>query len=149
MIRRSLLALMLVAGLTSAHHAAAGPFFNRAQAPTAQELGLDASQKAAWERIQAQTLAFRKAILSSIEAELADTKVALADPRADLRVISAEYQSIAVAAVMEQRNLREQRLAFYDSLNPAQQAQVRAYLIEAVEQAERALRAIEVLQGGE
>ncbi|MCB1602086.1 MAG: Spy/CpxP family protein refolding chaperone [Lysobacterales bacterium] len=147
MIRRSLLALTLVAGLTSAHHAVAGPFFNRVQAPSAQELGLDASQQAAWEQIQAQTLAFRKATLSSIEAELAETRVALADPDVDLRAIGADYQTIALTALMEQRQLRDQRLAFYDSLNPSQQAQVRGFLIQATEQAERALQAIAVLQG--
>ncbi len=149
MIRKSLLALTLIAGLSGAQHAVAGPFFNRAQAPSAQELGLDASQQAAWEQIQAQTLAFRKATLSSIAAELADTRVALANPGVDLRAIGADYQTIALTALMEQRQLRDQRLAFYDSLNPAQQAQVRAFLIEATEQAERALRAIAVLQGSD
>ena len=50
---------------------------------------------------------------------------------------------------MEQRQLRDRRLAFYDSLNPTQQAQVRAYLIAMAERAERAIRAFEVLQGSE
>ena len=52
------------------------------------------------------------------------------------------------AALLEQRQLRNRRLAFYESLDPAQQAQVRAFLIEVSERAERAIRAFEVLQGG-
>ena len=73
--------------------------------------------------------------------------MALADPDVDLRAIGADYQTIALTALMEQRQLRDQRLAFYDSLNPSQQAQVRGFLIQATEQAERALQAIAVLQG--
>lgn len=149
MIRKSVLALTLVASLAGAHHAVAGPFFNRLQAPTAAELGLDASQTAAWNQIQAQTQTFRKTTLASIEAELAETKVALADPNVDLRAVGLDYQSIALNALTTQRQLREQRLAFYNNLNPGQQAQVRAFLIGVTERTERAIRAVEVLQGAE
>jgi hypothetical protein len=147
MIRRSLLALTLIAGLAGTGHAVAGPFFNRVQAPTAAELGLDASQAAAWEQIQIDTRVFRQSTLQSVKAELVDTKTALNDPAVDLRAIGTDYQSIALTALMEQRQLRDRRLAFYDSLNPGQQAQVREFLIEAVDRAERAIRAVEVFQG--
>jgi hypothetical protein len=147
MIRRTLLAGVLFAGLASADPSHAGPFFNRAQPPTAAELGLDASQTAAWNQIQTQALDLRKSTLAALEVELAQTRVALADPQVDLRAIGAAYQSIALGALMEQRQLRDQRLAFYNSLTPSQQAQVREFLIRATEAAERAIRAIEVLQG--
>ena len=48
---------------------------------------------------------------------------------------------------MEQRQLRERRLAFYASLNPQQQAQVREFLMVMIDRADRAIRAFEVLQG--
>lgn len=149
MIRKTLLALALVAGLASTGHAVAGPFFNRPTAPTAAELGLSATQASEWQAIAADAKSLRESTLQSVEAELAETQSALASPNADLRAIGADYQSIALTALMEQRQLRDRRLAFYDSLNPTQQAQVRAYLIAMAERAERAIRAFEVLQGSE
>lgn len=149
MIRKTLLALALVAGLASTGHAVAGPFFNRPTPPTAAELGLSATQTGEWQAIQADAKALRESTLQSVQAELADTKSALASPNADLRAIGTGYQSIALTALMEQRQLRDRRLAFYDSLNPDQQAQVREYLIVMTERAERAIRAFEVLQGSE
>ena len=149
MIRKSLCALMLVAGLASSGLAHAGPFFNRVQAPSAAELALDAQQTAAWTQIQADTQSFRQNTLQAVKAELADTKMALTDPDVDLRAIGTDYQTIALNALMAQRQLRDRRLAFYDTLNLGQQAQVREFLIEGVERAERAIRAIEVFQGAE
>jgi hypothetical protein len=147
MIRKTMMALVLSAGLASTGAVVAGPFFNRPQAPTAAELGLDANQSAQWQAIQADTRSFRQHTLQALKAELDDTKTALASPDADLRTIGQDYQSIALAALMEQRQLRDRRLAFYESLNAQQQGEVRAYLVTLIDRAERAIRAIEVLQG--
>jgi hypothetical protein len=147
MIRKTLLALALFAGLASASHAVAGPFLNRPIPPSASELGLDATQAAEWKAIQGDAQALRQDTLMLVKLELAQTREALAEPDADLRAIGQNYQSIALAALMEQRQLRDRRLAFYSELNPQQQAQVRQFLIEVTERAERAIRAFEVLQG--
>lgn len=147
MNRRTLLALALVAGFASANQAVAGPFFNRPTPPSAVELGLDAAQTAEWQAIQADAMALRQDTLMHVKLELAQTRESLAEPDADLRAIGQDYQSIALTALMEQRQLRERRLAFYNGLNPQQQAEVREFLIDVTERAERAIRAFEVLQG--
>lgn len=147
MIRNLLLTLALIAGLAGTGHAIAGPFFNRPTPPTASELGLDTTQTAQWQAIQADARALRQDTLTQIKLELSQTRESLAEPDADLRAIGQDYQSIALTALMEQRQLRERRLAFYASLNPQQQAQVRQFLIEVTERAERGIRAFEVLQG--
>lgn len=147
MIRKTLLALALAAGLASTGDAFAGPFLDRPAPPTAAELGLSPAQAAEWQAIQADAKALRAATLQQVKAELDHTQAELAQPDADLRAIGQQYQSIAFAALLEQRQLRERRLAFYAGLNPQQQAQVREYLIAVSERAERAIRAFEVLQG--
>ncbi len=147
MIRKLLLALALVAGLSGTGTAVAGPFFNRPTPPTTSELGLDATQAAQWQTIQADAQALRQDTLMHLKLELAQTREALAEPNADLRALGQDYQAIALTALMEQRQLRERRLAFYASLDPQQQAKVREFLIEVTERAERAIRAFEVLQG--
>ena len=147
MNRRTLLALALVAGFASANQVVAGPFFNRPTPPSAVELGLDAAQTAEWQAIQADAMALRQDTLMHVKLELAQTRESLAEPDADLRAIGQDYQSIALTALMEQRQLRERRLAFYNGLNPQQQAEVREFLIDVTERTERAIRAFEVLQG--
>jgi Spy/CpxP family protein refolding chaperone len=147
MIRNTLLALALVASLAGAGHAVAGPFLNRPTPPSAAELGLDATQAAQWQAIQADARALHQDMLMQVKLELAETREALAEPDVDLRAIGQNYQSIALTVLMEQRQLRDRRLAFYNGLDPQQQAQVRAFLIEVTERAERAIRAFEVLQG--
>lgn len=147
MIRKSLLALVLIGGLAAASGAVAGPFFGRPQPPTAAALGLNPAQASQWQAIQSQAQSLRQTTLKQVASELGDAKLALAAPNADLRAIGAGFQTIAIDFLSEQRQVRDQRLAFYDSLNPAQQAQVRDFLIEQIERAERALRAVQVLQG--
>ncbi len=146
-LRKTLLALTLGAGLTLAQTAAAGPFFPRPTPPTASELGLDANQTREWHSIQADAKALRHQTLQVVEAELGDAKSTLATSNPDMRGIGQEFQSIALAFLMEQRQLRDRRLAFYNSLSPAQQLEVREYLIVQIERAERAIRAFETLQG--
>lgn len=148
MSRKTLLALALVTGLASTGPVFAGPFLQRLTPPTASELGLTAAQAAEWQAIQTDAQALRQATLDQVKAELDQTQAALAEPDADLGAIGQEYQAIALAALLEQRQLRNRRLDFYESLDPAQQAKVRAFLIEVSERAERAIRAFEVLQGG-
>lgn len=147
MIRKTMLALVLIAGLAGTGHAVAGPFLPRLDPPTAAELGLTAAQAAEWQAIAADAQSLRQATLDQVKAELDRTQVELSQADADLREIGREYQSIAFAALLEQRQLRDRRLAFYNGLNPQQQAQVRAFLLEVSERAERAIRAFEVLQG--
>lgn len=147
MMRKALMTLAVVAGLSTASIAVAGPWFGPQPAPSAAELGLDATQTAEWQAIQADAKALRRATLDQVEAELGDARQSLASPSADLRAVGAEFQAIALGFLMEQRQLRDRRLAFYNDLNPAQQAQVRSFLIAECERAERAIRAFEVLQG--
>jgi hypothetical protein len=82
------------------------------------ELGLTAAQAAEWQAIQADAQALRRATLDQVKAELDHTQAALAEPDADLGAIGQEYQAIALATLLEQRQLRNRRLAFYETLNP-------------------------------
>lgn len=148
MIRKTLMAAILIAGMSVAGSAAAGPFFGRPTPPSAEQLGLNATQTSQWQAITGDAQALRQSTLQQVEAELGDAKQSLADPQADLQAIGAEFQSIAIGFLMEQRQLRDRRLAFYNSLNPSQQAQVREFLMVEIERAQRAIRAFEVLQGG-
>lgn len=147
MMRKALMALALVAGLSATSIVTAGPLFGPQQPPSAAELGLNATQTAEWEAIQVDAKALRQTTLAEVESELGDAKQSLADPNADLRAVGAEFQAIAIGFLMEQRQLRDRRLAFYNGLNPSQQAQVREFLIGEIERAERAIRAFEVLRG--
>jgi hypothetical protein len=147
MIRKTLMALALVAGITLAQGAAAGPFFGRPTPPTAAELGLNTEATGEWQAIQADAQALRSRTLKTVEAELGDAKETLATSNPDLRSVGLEFQSIALGFLMEQRQIRDRRLAFYNSLTPDQQLQVREFMIEQIERAERAIHAFEVLQG--
>jgi len=147
MIRKTLMAIALGAGLTLAQTATAGPFFARPTPPTAAELGLDTQQASEWTAIQDDAKTLRTQTLQTVGAELGDAKASLATSNPDMRSIGLEFQSIGLAFLMEQRQIRDRRLAFYNSLNPAQQLEVREFLIVQIERAERAIRAFETLQG--
>lgn len=72
---------------------------------------------------------------ASITAE--QVKRDLKNPDADLRQTTRLVQSTVDAQLAAHRALTAQRLSFYDTLNPTQQAQVREQLVQRIERLER------------
>jgi hypothetical protein len=125
--------------------AEAGPF-RLMQPPTAAELKLSHAQQQEWEALQADARALRRQLLADLETSLPELEAALAEPEADLGLLSQHVQSQVLFALWQTQAIRQRRLAFYESLAPDQQARVRAWLVDVVRGVERLIAAARVLQ---
>jgi hypothetical protein len=90
--------------------------------------GLSAQQSSAFTDLQARQRAFRRAAHAEFGQLLDSAQTELAQPDADLRALSQDTTRTLSALALEAAALRQERLAFYESLNPAQQAEARAML---------------------
>ncbi len=109
----------------------------RAAPPSAKELGLDAAQTAAYQDLQDSQRAFREAAHASIGTLMADAETELSAEHVDLAALSANVDRTLFAIVMENRGLKRERMAFYQTLNEAQKARVHAALLLRVERMQR------------
>lgn len=109
----------------------------RAAPPTAAALGLDATQTLAYADLQRQQRAFREAAHASIGTLLQDARVELSSNDADLTALSSEVDQTLIAIVMENRGLKRERMAFYQSLNTDQKSRVHAALLQRLERLQR------------
>lgn len=96
-------------------------------------LKLDATQEALWQSAEQGTREARKELGERLRAEHRKTLAALAAPDADLRSILSRMDE--QRAEGEKRRLadRERWLAVYDSLNPTQKEQARAFLRQQID----------------
>lgn len=141
MKRRTLLISGLIA-LGIAGSAVAGGLHARwmarqAMAPTAQSLGLDANQSAAFNELQERQGEFRRAAHAAIGTLIADAHDELSKDSADLAVLSAEVDRTLLALVIENRSLKTERMAFYQTLTPQQKSQLHQAMLERVERLQR------------
>lgn len=109
----------------------------RSAATAPQIHGLSAPQQDAFEQLQSRQLAFRRAAHGEIGDLIRDAQTELADPAADLRALSANTTRTLAALAFEANSLREERLAFYETLTAAQQSEVRAALQRRLERMAR------------
>lgn len=85
-------------------------------------------------------------LAASITAE--QVKRELRQPNADLRRVSSLVQATVDEQLAAHRSLTAQRLSFYESLTPTQQAQVREQLAERIERLERVRELVLELAAG-
>ena len=115
--------------------------------PTATELQLTAAQTAQWQSIQNDAREFRQSLLFELATGLPALEADLAASDADLAVITQRVQSQVLYALWRSQPIRQRRMAFYQSLNPEQQAAVRAWLADVTASLQRAVAAAQVLSG--
>ena len=113
---------------------------------SAQQLELSPAQQAEWEALQADAIELRRQLLEDVADNLPELEQALAAPDADLGLLAQHVQSQVLYALWQTQPIRERRLAFYESLNPEQQALVRDWLIAVVQRLERVVSAVQLLQ---
>ncbi len=116
--------------------------------PSAAELNLSPQQQLEWEALQADAVALRQQLLVDLASNLPELEAALAAPDADLDLLAQHVQSQVLYALWQTQPIRQRRLAFYQSLDPQQQTQVRTWLIGVVQRLERVISAVQVLQAG-
>ncbi|HRG17399.1 MAG TPA: hypothetical protein PLB00_15480 [Pseudomonadota bacterium] len=109
----------------------------RASAAALQIHGLSASQQDAFAQLQSRQIAFRRAAHGEIGALIQGAQQELSDPNADLRSLSQNTTRTLAALAFEANSLREERLAFYETLTAAQQSEVRAALQRRLERMAR------------
>ena len=130
------LALTVAGSSLAQQHSFAARWLERQEAALSR-LDLSADQRRQLEQLLADQRSFRRAAHSELGALLSDTQADLLAPEADLHQIANEADRALLAMVAEARSLRDQRMAFYDSLDERQQAEVRALLAKRMDRAKR------------
>jgi len=125
--------------------AEAGPL-RLMQPPSAGQLNLSPAQQLEWEALQTDARALRRQLLADLEASMPELEAALAEPEADLGLLSQHVQSQVLFALWKSQSIRQRRLEFYESLAPDQQALMRAWLVDAVRGIERLIAVARALQ---
>lgn len=140
-------AALMLAGGVAAHgvgpHAMPTLFarFADQRADLGAALALSPGQQHVWHALAAQQLANLARAEAELAALAARVKADLADPRTDLRATQAEVRATVDKLLAAHRVQVDARLAFYESLDPAQQSVVRERLLAGIERLER-LRAL-------
>ena len=130
------LALTVAGSSLAQQHSFAARWLERQEAALAR-LDLSADQRSQLEQLLADQRNFRRAAHSEIGVLLTDTQADLLAPDADLHQITNEADRALLALLAEARSLRDQRMAFYDSLDERQQSEVRALLAQKMERGKR------------
>ena len=128
--------VLFAASLFVAAAAFAGTTVQRARAfdpPTSEQFGLSGDYATRWNALREQTIALRETARSSTQQRLDMLHQLLSSNAPDLDSFSRDAQQQADNLLIQARALKAQKLALYDSLPAAQQAQVRAMLLNRVE----------------
>lgn len=105
--------------------------------PSAAELGLDGADAPRWNALRDQTIDARVTALATALREKDALRGLLAANAPDLDAYEREIEQAIDGHVAAERDLRRQKLAFYDSLAPDQQAKVRAAMLDRLNRLER------------
>ncbi len=141
MKRRTLILSSLIA-LSIAGSAVAGGLHARWSArqalhPSAQSLGLNATQTATFDELQVRQREFRRAAHETVGMLMADVHSELSGDSVDLASVAAEVERTLFTLVVENRSLKTERMAFYQTLNPEQKAQVHRALLQRIARLQR------------
>ncbi|AVP97976.1 hypothetical protein C7S18_12530 [Ahniella affigens] len=128
---------LAVTGVSLAQQQSFGARWLERQEAALSRLDLDAAQRTQLDQLLADQRAFRLAAHSEIGTLIDQTQSDLRAPDADLHQIAANADRALFALLAEGRGLRNQRMAFYDSLSPEQQAEVRSMLANRLDRAKR------------
>jgi len=127
---------LTVAGTALAQQSFAARWHERQEAAIAR-LDLSTDQRQQLDRLLADQREFRRAAHAEVGVLLTETQADLLAPDADLHQIAAGADRAVLALVAEARAMRQQRMAFYDSLDARQQSEVRALLAKRLDRAKR------------
>lgn len=108
-----------------------GPrLLGRSFAPMAapQVSGLSSAQEAQLLALREDAAAGRRAAHAAMGNLLSTAQAELARDDADLHALSREAEAVMFSIALDMRAQRGERLAFYDTLTPDQQSQVRNFL---------------------
>jgi hypothetical protein len=100
-------------------------------------LNLTPTQQAQAQTVQAQAKAFRADALTTSAATAARVKQDLQNPQSNLHATVQMVQSTIDHEIALHRALTAERLRFYDTLSPSQQATVRAEIVVRIERMEK------------
>lgn len=127
--------LLLAAALATAAQRPALAWAGADRSP--QISGLDAAQQAQLVALRAQVRQGRQAAHAGAGELIEHARAELAKPDADLRMLGAHAESVLLPILIDARANREARIAFYESLDATQQAEVRTWLQHRLDRAER------------
>jgi Spy/CpxP family protein refolding chaperone len=99
--------------------------------------GLSAAQHATLTNLHTQTLSQRRDAHARIGALIETARDELSHPDADLAALSSQAEATLLPLILEARVQRQSKLDFYNTLNPSQQAEVRAWLQRRLGRVER------------
>jgi uncharacterized membrane protein len=109
-------------------------------------LQLSPAQRMELLQILVRARALQSQIRADQEALLADATLELGDESPDLRALAAAQEVITDQRILAIRALRDELLDFHESLSPAQQAEVQAWLLRQIGRIEQAKSAIALLR---
>jgi Spy/CpxP family protein refolding chaperone len=101
------------------------------------ELALNDTQKAAWDSIAANTKAAHEQIKTLHTQQKATAKAELANPQPDMAKLAALREQGHVKAQAIMKPIKEQKLAFYQSLSAEQKTKVRDLMVKRMDRAEK------------
>ena len=137
--------LLLALGLTLTAAPASALPAGIPSPPTAAELGLTSAQQSEWDAIRTDAIAFHQSLLVELASGLPALEAELNAPNADLEQISQRVQSQLLYAAWRSQPIRQRRMAFYQSLDPAQQTIVRDWLSQVVYRLQKLVSAAQLL----
>lgn len=111
-----------------------------------QKLQLTPSQRLHLLQLAARARAEAQRLRADQESMLAQAAAALEQQNADLHALAAQQQAITDARIAGLRQLRDELLSFYDSLDRSQQADVQRWLLVQLERIDRARAAFATLR---
>lgn len=127
--------LLVSAAIVAAAVPSHGAWLAAARGP--QIAGLTPAQQATLDELRRTTWAQHRAVHAEVGALIDSAHQELERPDADLAALSTQAEASLVPLVLDARARRAERLAFYDSLAPEQQAQVRDWMKQRLARVER------------
>jgi LTXXQ motif family protein len=101
------------------------------------ELNLTPAQQLQAAALQQKAKSARASTLMAVSSTAMLVKQDLKNPQSNLRATTQRVQATVDQQIAQHRALTEERLRFYDSLSPAQQAVIRTEAIARIEKLER------------
>jgi Spy/CpxP family protein refolding chaperone len=105
--------------------------------PSAAELGLAGADATRWNALRDETIDARTSTRAAVLRETDTLRTLLASNAPDLDAYEREIEHAIDGHVAAERELRQKKLAFYDSLAPDQQAKLRAAMLDRLNRLER------------
>ncbi|MDR3387825.1 MAG: hypothetical protein P4L92_12305 [Rudaea sp.] len=129
-LSRSLIAAGLLVTATTFTAYAAVEQVHRFEPPTAEQLGLSGTYMSQWNELRSQTLNLRRSASAQATQRIKRLRELLTAPAPDLGAFNRESEQATDKLLAQARALKARKIALYDSLPPAQQARLRALLVD-------------------